>query len=270
MSDLDEEALLDALEQVERAQIIGEVRGTGRSISGERFAFAHALIPATLVEGVSGMRRRRLHRRAAQALERAHAQRLDGIAAQLGRHYAEAEDAEKASDYLLKAGDQAYAVFAYPEAIDAYQQALTFLKEQDKHERAARTLMKLGLIYHATFDFQRSRQTYQEGFALWQRAGETQSTALPPAPHALRMTWRDPTTLDPTLAGETNSSQIIDQLFSGLVELNAEMEIVPEIARSWEMLDNGQKYIFHLRDDARWSDGVPVTARDFEYAWNEF
>jgi oligopeptide transport system substrate-binding protein len=267
VGDLDEDALLDALEQAERAQIINEVRGTGRSKGSERFAFAHALIPATLVESVSGMRRRRLHRRAAQALERAHANRLDEIAPQLGRHYAEAEDAEKASDYLLKTGDQAYAVFAYPEAIDAYQQALTFLKEQDKHERAARTLMKLGLIYHATFDFQRSRQAYQEGFALWQRAGEAQSTVLPPAPHAFRTNWSDVVTLDPAMASEITSSLTIDQLFSGLVELNAELEIVPDVARSWEMLDNGQKYIFHLRNDVHWSDGALVTAKDFESAW---
>jgi oligopeptide transport system substrate-binding protein len=267
MSDLDEDALLDALEQSERAQIIGEVRGSGRSTRGERFAFAHALIPSTLIESVSGMRRRRLHRRAAQALERAHARRLDEIAAQLGRHYAEAEDADKAIGYLLKAGDQAYAVFAYPEAIDAYQQALTFLKEQDEHERAARTLMKLGLIYHATFDFRRSRQAYQEGFTLWQRAGESRLAVLPPAPHAFRTTSGEVVTLDPTMAGDTSSSAIIDQLFSGLVELNSGLEIVPDVARSWEVLDNGQKYVFHLRDDARWSDGTLLTAKDFEYAW---
>jgi oligopeptide transport system substrate-binding protein len=267
MSDLDESTLLDALEQAEHAQIIGEARGSGRGKGGERFAFAHALIPSTLVESMSSLRRRRLHRRAAQALERAHANEVDEIAAQLGRHYAEAEDADKASGYLLKAGDQAFAVFAYPEAIDAFQQALTFLKEQGENERAARTLMKLGLIYHSTFDFQRSRQAYQEGFALRQRAGEVQATVLPPAPHALRMTWADVITLDPTMGNDISSSVIIDQLFSGLVELNSELEIVPHVARSWEVLDNGRKYVFHLRDDAYWSDGTPLTARDFEYAW---
>lgn len=267
MSDLDEDTLLDALEQAERAQIIGEVRRSDRSKSSERFAFAHALIPSTLIEGVSSMRRRRLHRRAAQALERAHAHRLDEIASQLGRHYAEAEDADKAAGYLLKAGDQAYAVYAYPEASDAYQQALRFLKELDEHERAARTLMKLGLIYHATFDFRRSRQTYQEGFTLWQRAGEAQSAVLRPAPHALRIPWDVVVTLNPTMAQDGSSSFIIDQLFGGLVELNSEMEIVPDVARSWEVLDNGQKYVFHLRDDARWSDGTLLTAKDFEYTW---
>jgi oligopeptide transport system substrate-binding protein len=57
------------------------------------------------------------------------------------------------------------------------------------------------------------------------------------------------------------------QLFSGLVELTPELGVVPDVARSWEVLDGGRKYIFHLRDDVRWSDGVQVTAGDFEYAW---
>jgi len=39
------------------------------------------------------------------------------------------------------------------------------------------------------------------------------------------------------------------------------------VARSWEVLEGGRKYVFHLRDDVRWSDGAPVTARDFAYAW---
>jgi oligopeptide transport system substrate-binding protein len=46
-----------------------------------------------------------------------------------------------------------------------------------------------------------------------------------------------------------------------------EAGIVPRVARSWEVLDGGRRYVFRLRDDARWSDGTPVTAADFEYAW---
>jgi oligopeptide transport system substrate-binding protein len=63
------------------------------------------------------------------------------------------------------------------------------------------------------------------------------------------------------------SAGVIDQLFSGLVEQSSEMEVVPDVAGSWEMLEGGRKYVFHLRDDVRWSDGTPVTAEDFEYAW---
>jgi oligopeptide transport system substrate-binding protein len=45
------------------------------------------------------------------------------------------------------------------------------------------------------------------------------------------------------------------------------MEIMPNVAKSWEISDGGRKYLFYLRDDVQWSDGMPVTAKDFEYAW---
>jgi ABC-type oligopeptide transport system substrate-binding subunit len=45
------------------------------------------------------------------------------------------------------------------------------------------------------------------------------------------------------------------------------MELVPLVARSWDITDEGQRYVFHLRDDVVWSDGVPVTAYDFAFAW---
>ncbi len=58
-----------------------------------------------------------------------------------------------------------------------------------------------------------------------------------------------------------------DHLFSGLVEISPDLGVVPDVARSWEVLDGGSKYVFHLRDDVFWSDGVQVTAHDFEYTW---
>jgi oligopeptide transport system substrate-binding protein len=127
--------------------------------------------------------------------------------------------------------------------------------------------MKLGLTYHSAFDFRRARQAYEEGFALWQRTGEIQVGPPPPAPHALRMSQILPGTLDPTMVSDAPSGTVIQQLFSGLLELTPEMDIVPDVAQSWEVLEGGCKYIFHLRDDVRWSDGTPVTAEDFQYAW---
>jgi oligopeptide transport system substrate-binding protein len=74
-------------------------------------------------------------------------------------------------------------------------------------------------------------------------------------------------TLDPTLADDVVSSSKIIQLFSGLVELRPDSGVVPDAAQRWEVLEDGKRYIFHLRDDVVWSDGKPVTAFDFEYAW---
>ena len=128
--------------------------------------------------------------------------------------------------------------------------------------------MQLGLLYHSTFNFERSRKAYQEGFILWQRAHEGKPSKPPkPAPHAFRQSFGYFQTLDPTLLGDEQSAALVDQLFSGLVELRGALDIVPHVARSWEVLDNGRRYIFHLHDDFLWTDNQPVTAMDFEYAW---
>ncbi|MEE8391420.1 MAG: ABC transporter substrate-binding protein [Anaerolineae bacterium] len=231
------------------------------------YIFKHHLTQEAAYNGLLRKERRGFHRQVAEALEQLFPDRIEEQVGLLAHHWERAEDPEKATEYLLRAGDQARLAYAHAEAIDYYRRALAFLKEQGEHRRAARTLMKLGLTYHTAFDFQRSRQAYEEGFALWQRAGETQEGAPPPAPHALRLVDHEPTTLDPTMAGNTPSASVIDQLFSGLAELTQGMNVVPDVARSWEVSEGGRKYVFHLRDDVRWSDEVPVTARDFEYAW---
>ena len=73
--------------------------------------------------------------------------------------------------------------------------------------------------------------------------------------------------LDPTVAMDTYSIGVINQLFSGLVELSPELDVVPDVAQSWEMSEGGRRFVFHLREDVRWSDGTRLTAEDFEYAW---
>jgi oligopeptide transport system substrate-binding protein len=59
----------------------------------------------------------------------------------------------------------------------------------------------------------------------------------------------------------------INQLFSGLVEVNPLGEILPDVAQSWQVLDGGRRYVFRLRPDVFWSDGYPVVAADFVFAW---
>jgi len=258
-SEMDEVTLIEALENAEGAELIEEVTAE----RGGAFAFVHGLIPTTLVEGFRTLQRRRLHRRAAVAIETLHPDNFEALA----HHYDQAGNMEKATEYVLKAGDRARGLYAHQEAIDSYQQGLELLEEAGDLERAARTVMKLGLTYHNAFDFKAARQAYEEGFILWQRVGEVESAdLLPPAPHALRATVAEPPTVDPSLAVDLASLIVIEQLFSGLVELSPEMGVVPDVARSWEVLDGGRKYIFHLRDDVRWSDGAQVTAGDFEYA----
>jgi oligopeptide transport system substrate-binding protein len=92
-----------------------------------------------------------------------------------------------------------------------------------------------------------------------------------PAPPALQVLRRrvaeTPRTLDPSLAADVPSTDVIEDLFEGLVTLNAGGKIIPGVASSWSISPDGRTYIFHLRPAARWSNGKPVTAADFVYAW---
>jgi oligopeptide transport system substrate-binding protein len=108
------------------------------------------------------------------------------------------------------------------------------------------------------------RRTYEEIAVPRQRARAAQPATLPSASHVLRLAGTDWETLDPAVTGFWH---MYDILFSGLVAESPEMEVEPEVAQSWEILAGGQKYIFHLQNDVRWSDGTPLTAADFEYAW---
>jgi oligopeptide transport system substrate-binding protein len=78
----------------------------------------------------------------------------------------------------------------------------------------------------------------------------------------------EPEYLDPGKCNDTLSGALIAQLFEGLTGYDPrDGHPVQGVAESWERSDDNRLFRFHLREDARWSDGVQVTARDFEYAW---
>jgi oligopeptide transport system substrate-binding protein len=74
-------------------------------------------------------------------------------------------------------------------------------------------------------------------------------------------------TFDPSLSTETFSLPVIGATFEGLVKYAPDGSVVPALAEKWEISPDGLTYTFHLRADAKWSDGKPVTAGDFVYAW---
>ncbi|MBO2943221.1 peptide ABC transporter substrate-binding protein [Paenibacillus sp. F411] len=77
----------------------------------------------------------------------------------------------------------------------------------------------------------------------------------------------EPPTLDPGQAQDNNSNTIINAIFEGLTRKGPDGEEVPGTAESWTISEDGLTYVFSLRQDAKWSNGDPVTAKDFEYAW---
>ncbi|SUP42621.1 peptide ABC transporter substrate-binding protein [Veillonella criceti] len=78
---------------------------------------------------------------------------------------------------------------------------------------------------------------------------------------------QEPSTLDPAKSSTLPESTVELAIFEGLTRLNDKDMPEPAMAESWTMSSDGLVYTFKIRSDAKWSDGKPVTAKDFEYAW---
>lgn len=77
----------------------------------------------------------------------------------------------------------------------------------------------------------------------------------------------EPATLDPAKSTAIPESLVELQLFEGLTRLNTQDQPVAGVAERWDVSPDGLKYVFYLRTSAKWSNGDPVTAHDFEFAW---
>jgi len=80
----------------------------------------------------------------------------------------------------------------------------------------------------------------------------------------------EPVGLDPHTVTGVPENRIISTLMEGLISYHPTDDNVPEpgVAESWESNEDKSKWTFTLREDARWSNGEPVTAGDFVYSWN--
>lgn len=77
----------------------------------------------------------------------------------------------------------------------------------------------------------------------------------------------EPASLDPHKISGTWENDVVGDLFEGLLTEAADGTRIPGVAASWDISDDGTVYTFTLRDDAKWSDGEPVTADDFVFAY---
>lgn len=77
----------------------------------------------------------------------------------------------------------------------------------------------------------------------------------------------EPETLDPAIITGQPEGRIAQALFEGLLRFNPSGRPEPGVAQSWEISPDGKIYTFHLRSNATWSDGRPVTAPDFVKSW---
>ena len=76
----------------------------------------------------------------------------------------------------------------------------------------------------------------------------------------------DPISLNPQLATATTEAAILRELFEGMLTDGPDGKAIPGVAKSWEVSPDGLTWTFHLRPEV-WSDGAPVTANDFVFAY---
>jgi oligopeptide transport system substrate-binding protein len=106
-------------------------------------------------------------------------------------------------------------------------------------------------------------------------AGETPASGTPSAASnsgpassgALRLRGDDPISLDPAIAQDAGSAVYIVEIFSGLVRLDKDLKVQPDVAARWDVSPDGKTYTFHIDPKAQFQDGRPVTAEDVKYSW---
>lgn len=91
-------------------------------------------------------------------------------------------------------------------------------------------------------------------------------TKLAPVQELVRGNGTEVASLDPHKTEGVPESNVIRDLLEGLVNQDANGNVVPGVAESWETTDN-KTFTFHIRKDAKWSNGDPVTAHDFVYSF---
>ena len=163
VTDLDG-GLVPAVSELCSAGLLSELRERPEPT----YRFRHGLIQEATYQGLLRAQRRRLHARAAWALEKASAGHLEAAAGVLGHHYAMAGEPERAAHYLGLAGDHAASVFANEEAIASYRWALELLGGDPGPpvSRAAEFWLKLGDISLRTGRLAEARPALKEAASL--------------------------------------------------------------------------------------------------------
>ena len=252
--------LMPALSELQWLQLVVE---EGSAVATE-YRFRHGLVQEVAYSGLLDAHRRDLHRRVGEALLELYRDTPDRVLGLLARHFAEANDAERAIDYLIRAGDAARAVYAGEEAIASYRRALSFLTSDLHDGRARQTLLKIAQTHHVAFDFRAANDALEEAFAR----PSPLPIRLEPLEH---LTWCLPGAWDREMTpGRIYSWPalcVARNLYAGLLALGPDMEIEPVVAERFTISDDGLTYRFALRADASWSDGVPVTAGDFAFTF---
>jgi class 3 adenylate cyclase/tetratricopeptide (TPR) repeat protein len=156
--------LLDALK---RAELIYETR----FFPELEYIFKHAIIQEVAYQSILGRRRRELHGAIGRAVEALYADHLAERLEVLAYHFARSEDRQRAAEYLIRAGDKAWAAFAGREALGFYRQALDRI-ESGEERRRAEVLYKISSVEMLLGDLDAGVGDAEEALALYEKFGD--------------------------------------------------------------------------------------------------
>ncbi|VAX25335.1 Oligopeptide ABC transporter, periplasmic oligopeptide-binding protein OppA (TC 3.A.1.5.1) [hydrothermal vent metagenome] len=77
----------------------------------------------------------------------------------------------------------------------------------------------------------------------------------------------DASNLIPYLSGDTSSSAVTSMVFAGLMKVDKDQSLIPDLAKSWDISEDQRTIKFHLRDDVKWHDGAPWTSGDLQFQY---
>ena len=249
-------SLQESLNALQRVDLIREARRWPEP----EYRFKHALIQEAAYRTLLAADREALHCKAMRWLEERYSENRDEVLGLLAYHALAGNAEDEAVLYLTRAGDRARLEWALDAAIGHYRALLPLLERRGADQEIALVLLKLAIALHTSLRFAEANETYQRAFQYWK----------PPAPGTPTATLRMsgsyvPRVFDPRDAGFWPDINLCMQLFDRLVEAWPDRTIVPSLAERWEISDDGLRYVFHLREGLRWSDGEPLTAHDWVF-----
>lgn len=149
--------------------------GLLREMDEDRYTFGHALARETLYGDLSPRRRRLLHRRAGETLERLPERVRERRAGELASHFTSGGDPVRALPYAVMVGDRAASAFAHDEAETYYREALRLAGDAEDSPRRAEIAEKLGGLLTAMIRYPPALIVLEEAAAAYRQIGDTES-----------------------------------------------------------------------------------------------
>jgi ABC-type transport system substrate-binding protein/class 3 adenylate cyclase len=257
---LEEANLRDAIHHLLRLDLLNEERRWPEA----SYRFKHALIQEAAYRTLLQGRRRDLHASAARWLQARYAESPERVYGLVAHHWLSADDNQQAARYLKLAGEQALQEWALDEAVNHYRSLLPLLERLGEEEQATELLFRLASTLHLALRNREATEVWQEAFARWRYVASP--AQLPTAVFRIA-TNQVPWATDPSTGYYATNQGLFQQLWDRLLEGRPGPYVVPGLASSWEVSEDGLTYRLHLREGITWNDGQPIRADDVVRAY---